>query len=118
MSQSTLDTEHLILAAKRQIFLGVSLLLFIISCKKESPAPLPNANFYVDNASCSSPCYVKFFDQSYSADSWLWEFNNGVTSTYQNDSSQFANPGVYNITLTVWNADNVEDKITKQISVF
>ena len=97
--------------------LGILFLLILLSCKKDPPAPLPNANFYVDNSGCSSSCYVKFFDQSYSAESWHWDFGNGITSTNQNDSILFNAPGFYNITLTIWNKDNVEDEIIKQISI-
>ena len=98
--------------------LGILFLLLILSCENEPPAPLPTANFYVDNAFCTSPCYVHFYDQSYSAVNWHWEFGNGITSTYQDDSTQYVNPGFYDVTLTVTNADNVEDKITKTITVY
>lgn len=98
--------------------LGILFLLIILSCETEPPAPLPNANFYVDNAECASPCYVHFYDQSYSAVRWNWEFGNSMTSNLQNDSVQYAMPGNYDITLTVWNEDDVQDKITKTIYVF
>ena len=97
---------------------GILFLFFALSCNQQTPAPLPIANFYVDNAQCTSPCYLHFYDQSYSAVSWHWDFGNGITSTYQNDSTQYGSPGFYNVTLSVWNADNVEDKITKQVGVF
>lgn len=98
--------------------LGILLLLLFLSCEDEPPAPLPIADFYAGNASCLSPCYVHFYDQSYSVQSWHWDFGNGITSTYQNDSSQYDSPGVYSVTLTVYNADNMEDQITKNINVY
>lgn len=98
--------------------LGILLFVLIISCEDDPPAPLPNANFYVDNAECASPCYVHFYDQSYSAVRWNWEFGNSLTSTKQDDSIQYAMGGVYDVTLTVWNEDDVEDQITKTIYVF
>ena len=36
-----------------------------------------------------------------SVNSWLWDFGDGSTSTLQNPSHSFANPGAYSITLTV-----------------
>ncbi|MCB9222996.1 MAG: PKD domain-containing protein [Crocinitomicaceae bacterium] len=90
----------------------------VCSCKQEVPAPEPIANFYVDNAECLSSCYVKFYDQSYHAVKWKWEFGNSLTSEKQNDSCQYHDPGFYDVTLHVWNEDDVEDKITKQITVY
>lgn len=101
-----------------KVNLSLILVLLTCSCKKEPEAPLPVANYYVDNAGCSSPCYVKFYDQSYSAMSWHWDFDNGITSTYENDSTVYNTAGFYNVTLTIWNADNVEDKLTKQVTVW
>jgi PKD repeat protein len=98
--------------------LGVLFLLFLFSCDKEPAAPLPNANFFIDNAACASPCYVKFYDQSYSAETWLWDFGNGFTSNKQHDSIQYFSPGLYNVTLSVWNTDNKKDEITKQLTVY
>ncbi|MBD3639339.1 MAG: PKD domain-containing protein [Crocinitomicaceae bacterium] len=98
--------------------LGIVLLLILLSCKKDPPAPLPTANFYVDNAECTSGCWVYYYDQSYSAVAWEWDFGNGITSTNQNDSVFYNNPGNYNVSLSVWNADNVEDQIVKIVTVF
>lgn len=95
--------------------LCLSLALF--GCNNEPDAPKPIANFYVDNAGCSADCWVYFYDQSKNAVAWEWDFGNGIFSNNQNDSITYGNPGLYNVTLKVYNADNVEDKITKQISV-
>ncbi len=93
--------------------------VFVIgSCKKEPAAPLPVANFYVDNAFCTAPCQVKFFDQSYSAVGWKWYFGNSLTSHKENDSSLYHTAGFYDVSLAVWNADGVRDSITKQIQLY
>ena len=98
--------------------ISISLLIFLVACKKEPAAPLPIANFFVDNAACSSPCYVHFYDQSYGAINWDWEFDNSYTSINQHDSCLYQQPGLYDVTLTVWNKDNASDKITKRITVY
>lgn len=98
--------------------LFISILSILASCKKDPPAPIPIANFFVDNAGCPSDCYVKFYDQSYSAVKWDWDFDNGDISEFQHDSTYYLEPGYYDVTLTVWNADNVQDKITKEITVY
>ncbi|MCI5056417.1 MAG: PKD domain-containing protein, partial [Flavobacteriales bacterium] len=47
-------------------------------------------NLLVDFNDLSEPC----------PDQWLWDFGDGNTSTQQNPSHQYANPGTYNVTLT------------------
>jgi PKD repeat protein len=90
----------------------------LLGCESEPPAPLPTANFYVDNAGCLTSCYVYFYDQSINAVRWEWSFGNTLSSDQPDDSTQYHNPGFYDVTLKVWNADNVEDKITKQVTVY
>lgn len=96
----------------------ISVLGLLVSCKKDPPAPLPIANFFVDNAGCPSDCYVKFYDQSYSAVKWNWDFDNQDKSELQHDSTYYLDPGFYDVTLTVWNADDVTDEITKEIIIY
>lgn len=49
-----------------------------------------------------APQLVKFNDLSSPAPaSWLWDFGNGATSTLQNPSTVYTQPGVYAVTLTV-----------------
>lgn len=89
-----------------------------VSCKKDPPAPLPFADFFVSNNGCISPCYVYFYDQSLNAVSWHYNFDNNYSSTNADDSALFFNPGIYDVRLTVKNADNVPDSVTKQITVY
>lgn len=43
-----------------------------------------------------------FFDNStISTSNWLWDFGDGTTSTAQNPSHVYANPGVYSVCLTI-----------------
>lgn len=44
---------------------------------------------------------VKFFDISYNATSWSWDFGDGTFSTLQNPTKLYATPGLYDVTLTI-----------------
>lgn len=44
---------------------------------------------------------VDFTDESANAVSWLWDFGDGQTSTEQNPSHTYVQPGMYEVTLTV-----------------
>ncbi len=49
-----------------------------------------NANFsFAPENSCNSTTNVEFTDSSVNAVSWLWEFNDGTTSTLQNPTHTF-----------------------------
>ena len=51
-----------------------------------------------------SPCppyEVYFTDSSQNAVAWLWSFGDGTTSTLQNPSHIYGNPGSFNINLTI-----------------
>jgi PKD repeat protein len=63
---------------------------------------------------------VQFTDESTSYDNittWLWDFDDGSTSTLSNPTHTFANNGTYNVTLTVWEADGDSDSIVHNITV-
>lgn len=98
--------------------LGILLgLTIVIGCKKDPPAPLPTANFYVENNGCTSPCALYFYDDSQNAVKWNWNFGNGVTSSNQNDSITFGVSGTYETWLEIWNADDIKDSIRKTIHI-
>ncbi|MCG8578088.1 MAG: PKD domain-containing protein [Flavobacteriales bacterium] len=97
-------------------FLIFSFLLLLSSCK-DDPAPLANADFYADGDGCTASCKVHFYDQSKNAVKWQWSFGNGFSSTKPNDSTAYANGGVYNVKLIVWNKDDVADSILKTITI-
>lgn len=62
------------------------------------------ASFYVYSAD-EIGTTTRFFDQSTDADgpivSWAWDFGDGGTSSEQNPTHTFAQPGNYTVTLTV-----------------
>jgi len=64
----------------------------------------PVAAFTGTPTTGSSPLAVTFTDQSAnSPTSWLWDFGDGTTSTFQNPSHPYTNPGSYTVTLTATN---------------
>ncbi|RNI36643.1 PKD domain-containing protein [Hanamia caeni] len=76
-------------------------------------------------ATCSTPRQVIFKDQSVGADYWLWNFGDGTTSTEQNPSHVYNNPGLYEVTLTVTNqasgcseSKTISVKIIREIADF
>lgn len=55
------------------------------------------------------PPYTAYFqDSSINAVSWLWNFGDGNTSTLQNPNHVYADPGVYNVSLTITTADGCQ----------
>ncbi len=49
-------------------------------------------------------------------DSWLWDFGDGTTSTEQDPAHIYANPGTYDVSLTV-TANGVSDTETKPVFI-
>ncbi|MBK8846903.1 MAG: T9SS type A sorting domain-containing protein [Bacteroidetes bacterium] len=44
---------------------------------------------------------IQFYDASYKASSFLWNFGDATTSTLQNPLKSYTNPGVYAVSLTI-----------------
>jgi PKD repeat protein len=64
---------------------------------------------------------ITFTDESFDSDgsivSWMWDFDDGNTSTAQNPSYSYSNPGQYNVSLTVTDDDGATDSIIQTIFV-
>lgn len=103
---------------RRSSYLIVLFVCSLVSCKKENPAPLPFADFQVENNACLSPCWLKFYDNSLNAVEWKWYFGNGFNGTTQNDSAYYTSFGFYDVTLWVKNVDGVTDSVTKEVMVY
>ncbi|TRZ49367.1 MAG: PKD domain-containing protein [Dehalococcoidia bacterium] len=64
--------------------------------------PLITAEFSASTEEGFQPLGVEFIDESIGAiTSWLWDFGDGQTSTVQNPSHVYSNPGWYTVKLTV-----------------
>lgn len=69
---------------------------------------VPLADFSANITSGPAPLVVLFTDTSTgpASTSWLWDFGDGINSKHaMNATHTFANPGVYNVTLTVTNKE-------------
>jgi len=58
---------------------------------------------YIGNA-------IRFYDDSYKAASWLWNFGDGNTSTAQNPTHSYSTAGDYTVTLTINGGASVKTK--------
>lgn len=77
----------------------------------------PTAAFTATPTSGTAPLTVSFTDTSTGGPtSWRWEFGDGNTSTAQNPSHVYADPGVYTAQLTASNS-NGSSTTTRQVTV-
>lgn len=78
---------------------------------------LPHADFY-PTFQCSSRLSYTFLDSSIGANTYLWDFGDGNTSTTAgNVTHTYTTPGYYNVQLKVYNTlTGCYDTITKKIS--
>jgi gliding motility-associated-like protein len=76
-------------------------------------------SFFQFNVNCNNKFLVNFTDQSLGATSWSWTFGDGGTSTLQNPSHLYANPGLYNVKLVVANSTTgCVDSFSTPVRVF
>ncbi|MBL1180047.1 MAG: PKD domain-containing protein [Bacteroidetes bacterium] len=77
---------------------------------------LPIAAFSTNDV-CNNIAAI-FNDQSQNVASYNWNFGDGNTSTSQNPSHFYVNPGTYSVKLVVTSAGGCLDSITKQITIY
>lgn len=75
-------------------------------------APSPVADFMASPTSGTAPLTVDFMDLSTDATAWSWDFDDGGSSTVQNPSHTYDNPGSYAVTLTATGPGGT-DTVTK-----
>jgi hypothetical protein len=68
------------------------------------PAPTAPLTSFQTAPVAGSPFTVRFTDQSQGANSWLWDFGDGATSTEQNPVHSYGSRGTYTVTLTATNS--------------
>lgn len=66
---------------------------------------IPDARFCASPASGPAPLTVSFTDKSILAESWLWNFGDGTTSTEKNPTHEYLTTGTYTVHLTVTGVD-------------
>ena len=73
---------------------------------------LPVADFQASTRTGEAPLAVEFTDLSGGmADSWLWDFGDGESSSDQNPTHLFAQAGTYSVTLTVTNLNGQDTAV-------
>jgi alpha-tubulin suppressor-like RCC1 family protein/subtilisin family serine protease len=77
-----------------------------------TPVP-PAADFMASATTGTAPVNILFNDHSTGfPTTWLWDFGDGSTSTLQNPTHLYSNPGTYTVTLAVTGAGGT-DTLTK-----
>ncbi|RLD53658.1 MAG: hypothetical protein DRJ05_16085, partial [Bacteroidetes bacterium] len=71
------------------------------------------AEFSADITQGSVPLIVQFTDETLISEptSWLWEFGDGLTSTFQNPQHTYADPGTYTVSLTATNDQGTNTEV-------
>jgi PKD repeat protein len=67
---------------------------------------IPAAAFAISPKTGDAPLTVQFDNNSLRADSYVWEFGDGSTSTAENPSHVYANGGIYAARLTATNTES------------
>jgi PKD repeat protein len=82
--------------------------------------PLPTAGFNATPTSGAAPLGVSFMDQSGgSVTGWAWAFGDGNTSTNQNPSDIYLNPGSYTVQQAVTSqSGSATDTVVNLINVY
>jgi PKD repeat protein len=75
-----------------------------------------DADFHTNLVKGIAPLSVSFTDASKGSNitSWLWDFGDGTTSTERNPTHKFNNVNIYDISLTITNAEGVTDLEVKR----
>jgi PKD repeat protein len=83
-----------------------------------SIATNPIANFTVNSSSqCAVNNVFAFTNLSTNANSYFWDFSDGITSILSNPSKAFLNSGTYNVKLVACNVNGCKDSIIKPVTV-
>lgn len=93
------------------VFLVVATVL--VRCPLQGGTP-PVAEFQADTVSGPAPLEVQFTDLSMTNEaitSWTWLFGDGVSSTLQNPAHIYAEPGTYNVSLTITTATGEDTEL-------
>ena len=79
---------------------------------------VPIADFEADiTYSCSSSETINFTNNSLNGSVYLWDFDNGMTSSLDNPVIEFNNIGNYNVLLTAVSEFGCEDEMIKQVYI-
>jgi PKD repeat protein len=109
----TLSLQILIRKNMKKIFyFSMILPLILISCEKT-----PQASFSADTIEPEVGQEVLFTNDSRNAVDFEWDFGDGWTSNDENPGHIFTGTGTFEVKLTVWSKNNVEDNAIISINV-
>jgi PKD repeat protein len=102
-------------------------LVAAIACSKKDSAPIstppttnptpdPMALFNVTNTDMRAPVKIKFKNNSQHADTYLWEFGDGTTSTEKEPEKIFTTDGAFSVKLTASEAGK-SDAMSKTVTI-
>lgn len=91
--------------------------VFFFACESSDPAPIALVRFSADKTLVEAGEPVSFNNQSQHASRYEWDFGNGESATIQKPTATYAQPGLYTVTLTAYNADNEPSSRQMQIKV-
>ncbi|MFZ4056806.1 MAG: PKD domain-containing protein, partial [Ferruginibacter sp.] len=78
----------------------------------------PSADFMMsDSVSNCPPLFLNFYNQSQNANTYLWDFGSGVTTTQANPSHAYNLPGHFTVKLTVSRDGRCASSIEKTVTV-
>ncbi len=99
----------------KNIFTPILIVIFGLICQQSLAQPGTTSAGFIANDSVGCPPLVVNFSPVAASNvaNWDWDFGNGHTSTLQNPTESFANPGQYTITLTLTFFDGTTEQITK-----
>lgn len=75
-----------------------AILVFVTDCKKDPPPPTIDFSFTGDNK--PAPCEIIFSNLSTNADTYYWEFGDGISSREKNPKHIYNTEGTYSVKLT------------------
>lgn len=90
--------------------------LFLTSCKKDDPAPLPVASFQTDKNNVFVNFSISFTNHSTNATSYHWNFGDGTVSTLENPTHSYSKGGTYAVLLTA-SGKGGTDTISQNITI-
>lgn len=79
--------------------------------------PLPTPDFTFEDVCMGEPMIFRDLSSGTGVGTWRWEFGDNTTSNQQNPTHNYGQPGAYNVTLTITDANGCSDSRTRTVFV-
>ncbi len=99
-------------------FIGADTSCFDTSKVNVTILELPQPSFSISLSNQCDSAVANFSDASLNAVSWDWNFGNGNVATTQIVQSQTYTSGIYNVSLTVIDANNCQNEFVDTIKIY